>query len=524
MEKVTTCKHALFSHVDEQRFRDLVQVLPYYKCMESFNLVNFKCDRKSLMQLCEWLQDRLKRNALSEIVIEFGDANRDQEEAILKAVADILPENSSLTRFHLNLAANLFPDLFLHRFPDKESTLYHAFYTLSAALKENETLYDVELMGKEWWQHYQKHYGVYRVAFPDLWWYERLVQKLGMEESFYSILCALAKRWKKAAIEEEMPRRPLRPPAMNQKLVKLLQQNSARSTAELRLRDFGLGVAGAGAVAGLLELNTRVPVKTIDLRLNDLRDLGAEALARAIKIHKAVTSIDLRYNNIGDAGAVALADAIEINTTVQEINLSENCIGGEGAVALADAIKINETLQRIHLSKNNIGDEGAVALADAIKINRTVQQIHLSNTMIGDEGAVALADAIRTNLAVQEIHLSPNLIRYVGAVALADAIKINRTLTKIHLSQNYIGDEGVVALADAIKINRTVQEIHLSSTMIGDEGAVAMADAIKINRTVTKIDLNRNRSIRGVGKKALSEAQQINQRVELSFFDFILDD
>ena len=44
MEKVTTCKQGTFSQVDEQRFRDLVQALPYYQSMESFTLTNFKCE------------------------------------------------------------------------------------------------------------------------------------------------------------------------------------------------------------------------------------------------------------------------------------------------------------------------------------------------------------------------------------------------------------------------------------------------------------------------------------------------
>ena len=41
------------------------------------------------MQLCKWLKDRLKRNALTEIVIKFGIENEDQEEAIVRAVAEI---------------------------------------------------------------------------------------------------------------------------------------------------------------------------------------------------------------------------------------------------------------------------------------------------------------------------------------------------------------------------------------------------------------------------------------------------
>ena len=476
MEKVTTCKQGTFSQVDEQRFRDLVQALPYYMSMESFTLTHFKCERKSLVQLCKWLKDRLKRNVLTELVIQFGNENRDQEDIIMKAVAESLPVNHSLTRFHLS--TNTYPEA---------STLQ----ALSAAVRKHRTLYDVDLMREGWWQDCERKYGLERANFGDSKWKSKL-KTLGMQESVFDAIAALEKRKAAApkrsrSFKEEKPRRALRPPAMNQKLVELLQQNSARSTDELWLRDFRLGAAGARALAGLLERNSRVPVKTIDLS----------------------------ENNIGDLGAVALADATKIQKTVQMITLSENYIGAEGAVALSDAIKINRTLTKIQLSQNNIGDAGVVALADAIKINTTVQEIHLSKNYIHDEGAVALADAIKINMTVQEIHLSRNYIHYAGVVALADAIKINRTLTKIHLSENHLGDAGAVALADAIKINRTVQEIHLSSTIISDDGAVALADAIKINFTVTKIDLGNNPSIHRLGKMALSKAEQVNQSVEV---------
>ena len=347
---------------------------------------------------------------LTELVIQFGNENRDQEDVIMKAVAENFPVNYSLTRCHL----------YTYTYPE-ESTL-QAF---SAALKRHRSLYDVDLMREEWWQDCERKYGLKRANFGDSKWKSKL-KTLGMQESVFDAIAALEKRKAAApkrsrSFKEEKPRRALRPPAMNEKLVQLLQQNSAPSTDELWLRDLGLGAAGARALAGLLERNSRVPVNTIDLSFNRISDLGAVALARTIKIQK----------------------------TVQGISLSENYIGNEGAVALSDAIKINTTLQVIHLFENKIGDAGAVALADAIKINTKLQEIDLSENCIRDEGAVALADAIK--------HLSNTTISDDGAVALAGAIKINKTMTKIDLSCNrYISEVGKMALCEAQRVNRTV--------------------------------------------------------------------
>ena len=373
MEKVTTCKQGTFSQVDEQRFRDLVQALPYYQSIESFTLTNFKCDSKSLMRLCMWLKDRLKRNVLTELVIQFGyqfgNENRDQEDVIMKAVTESLPVNYSLTRFHL----------YTYMYPE-ESTLQ----ALSAAVRKHRTLYDVDLMRAEWWQDCERIHGLKRANFGDSKWQSKL-KTLGMQESVFDVIGALEQRKAAApkrsrSFKDEKPRRALRPPGMNEKLVQLLQQNSARSTDELWLRDLGLGPAGARALAGLLERNSRVPVKTIDLSKNSIGDLGAVALARAIKINTKLQEIHLFENNIGDAGAVALADAIKINTKLQEIDLSENYIRDEGAVALADAIKhlsnttISDDGMTIDLSCNRyIREVGKMALREAQRVNRTVQ-------------------------------------------------------------------------------------------------------------------------------------------------------
>ena len=214
----------------------------------------------------------------------------------------------------------------MHRFPE-ESTLYDAFYDFEVALGKNRTLNDVDLMGEEWWQHWKKGLYIDRVS----------------KYSFYSTVCRLAELRKRAAVKEEKPRRALRPPAMSEKLVQLLQQNSARSTDELWLRDLGLGPAGAQALAGLLERNSRVPVNTIDLSFNRIGDLGGSGTG-TYNQNPEGSDIDRfqRQQHRLMRVRVAFADALDFNTTVQEINLSENNIGDEGAVALG---KCNQSQQ-----------------------------------------------------------------------------------------------------------------------------------------------------------------------------------
>ena len=313
MEKVTTCNRATFAHVDTQGSRDLVQALPYYKCMQSFTLINFECDNETFMQLCELLEHRLKENALTELVIRFAEKNRYQEELIVKTVAKVLPVNRSLTRLNLDVGYGL------------ALPLESSCQALAAALGTNATLYDVDLMPEGGWQSAENMRGLKRadIENPE-WrqlWERRRDTTPGQVDAFLKLEQLLQERQaaaRSSSVKEVTPSRALRPPAINEKLVKHLQQNSAQCTDWLlHMGSLNLEDAGAQAVAQMLDMNSRA--REIYLGYNNIGDAGAVALAEAIKINKTLTEIDLTVNKIGDAGAAALAEAIKINKTVQKI-------------------------------------------------------------------------------------------------------------------------------------------------------------------------------------------------------------
>ena len=364
LEKVTTCKSATFAHVDAQGLRDLLQVLPFYECIKSFTLTHFECDHESLRQLCEWLKDSLRRNVLTEVVIQPPPP------AIVKAVAEVLPENCSLIRLHLIHPSLMDEDLSL-RMPEELS-----LRALTAAMRKNTTLYDVELMEEFFWNYFVKLEGFNRAdmgscreAFKKK--ITRYGQSPASADAFVDLEQLVQQRQATARSssvkKEPQPCRALRPAAINARLVGRLQRNSA----ELDLRHMALGDVEAQVLAGMLNLNSRVT--KIILIWNKIGDAGSAALADAIKVNQTVIEMDLSYNKIGDAGSVALADAIKVNRGVTKINLSNNWIGDAGCVALADAIKVNQRVIEIFLSGNQIFGVGIKALLQAEQVNQTVQ-------------------------------------------------------------------------------------------------------------------------------------------------------
>merc|ERR1719272_447657 len=93
-------------------------------------------------------------------------------------------------------------------------------------------------------------------------------------------------------------------------------------------------------------------ITTLNLEYNNIGDIGATALAVALKGHgfscnlvvcksTALTTLYLSYNNIEAIGAAALEEAMKGSTTLTTLNL-----GGQDnwAASLAEALKINTAL------------------------------------------------------------------------------------------------------------------------------------------------------------------------------------
>ena len=70
-------------------------------------------------------------------------------------------------------------------------------------------------------------------------------------------------------------------------------------------------------------------------------------------------------------GATALANALRHNNSVTVLKLTANAVSDDGASALARAIQPsgpNASLRELHLSGNAIADAGAQALARAVQV------------------------------------------------------------------------------------------------------------------------------------------------------------
>ncbi|XP_048220962.1 leucine-rich repeat-containing protein 45 isoform X1 [Perognathus longimembris pacificus] len=154
---------------------------------------------------------------------------------------------------------------------------------------------------------------------------------------------------------------------------------------ELVLSDCMLSEEGAVLLCQGLCANTVVQV--LDLKGNNLRAAGAEALGKLLRQNQSIQSLTLEWNSLGaweDAFAI-FCGGLAANGALRQLDLRNNQISHRGAEELALALKGNTTLEQLDLRWNNIGLLGGRALVSCLPSNRTLWRLDLAgNNVPGD--------------------------------------------------------------------------------------------------------------------------------------------
>lgn len=125
-------------------------------------------------------------------------------------------------------------------------------------------------------------------------------------------------------------------------------------------------------------------MRLLDLKGNNLRAAGAEALGRLLRQNKCIQNLTLEWNNLGaweDAFAT-FCGALAVNSALRQLDLRNNQISHKGAEGLALALKSNASLQQLDLRWNNVGLLGGRALVNCLPSNRTLWRLELAGNSI----------------------------------------------------------------------------------------------------------------------------------------------
>ncbi|GAB5369941.1 hypothetical protein AAMO2058_001449300 [Amorphochlora amoebiformis] len=168
-------------------------------------------------------------------------------------------------------------------------------------------------------------------------------------------------------------------------LCRMLTANS--TIRRLELHNNSLGEEGAIQIAaGLI---ARRQFRESRMSITDSKD-GKQI---GEPLESTLEYLGLYYNRIG-RGTIALARALMTNVSLVFLDLSINYLDDLCAEALAKSLRYNRTLRTLVLPMNRIADSGAIAFALALPHNRTLTELDLCGNAIGQKGINALADAL----------------------------------------------------------------------------------------------------------------------------------
>jgi len=254
-------------------------------------------------------------------------------------------------------------------------------------------------------------------------------------------------------------------------------------------------------------LNGNTSLEMLVLKDNQIKDVGVNALALVLK-ENFLKKLYLSKNQIGWVGGATLFLALRESTYLVVLDLSENQIGEQGASILALILKENISLKELYLRSNQIGDKGTRTLAEVLEIASALRWgfgleiLDLSDNQIGEEGGTALAKALNRNPSLKKLYLKDNHIGDVGAKAFAEVLTVkfggasvwegNIWLIILDLSNNQIGEEGGTALAKALNKYHSLKELYLKGNWIRNQGAIDFALALKENPSLETLDLSDN--------------------------------
>ncbi|KAL4605036.1 leucine-rich repeat-containing protein 45 isoform X2 [Arapaima gigas] len=155
-----------------------------------------------------------------------------------------------------------------------------------------------------------------------------------------------------------------------------------------------------GAKLLLSGLCSNTTIKVLDLKGNNIRGTGAEAVGKMLARNKTLRRLTLEWNALGvwDEAFSFFCEGLASNTCLAQLDLRNNQINHQGAAELALALKRNSTLQELDLRWNNIGLLGGRAVLEALQKNRTIVQLEMAGNNIPNDTLKALEQAMVHNL------------------------------------------------------------------------------------------------------------------------------
>lgn len=181
-------------------------------------------------------------------------------------------------------------------------------------------------------------------------------------------------------------------------------------------------------------------IEEIDLRFNQITDVGAKAIGDLICRSPKLYSLNLMGNHIKSEGAQYLAEALKECTQLQTLNLSSNKIKTGGAMMVTELLFDNVKLLSISLGNNKIDHDGVIGILSVLNSsNYTLEELNLDNPVyktICQSVAIHFGKMFQNNVGLQKLSIQKHLLRDDGIYIIMEHLLENTTLKVLDLNAN----------------------------------------------------------------------------------------
>ncbi|XP_019591123.2 leucine-rich repeat-containing protein 45 isoform X2 [Rhinolophus sinicus] len=214
--------------------------------------------------------------------------------------------------------------------------------------------------------------------------------------------------------------------------------------------------SGAEPQETVLQRLHELPRGRLDLATQSLTADTCAALGKLLQKEAFVTELVLSDCMLSEEGAILLLQGLCANTVLQFLDLKGNNLRAAGAEALGRLLRQNKSIQSLTLEWNNLGtwEDAFATFCGALAANSTLRQLDLRNNQISHKGAEELALALKSNTSLQQLDLRWNNIGLLGGRALVSSLPSNRTLWRLELAGNSVPSDVLRAVEQAMDHNQ----------------------------------------------------------------------
>lgn len=208
---------------------------------------------------------------------------------------------------------------------------------------------------------------------------------------------------------------------------------------------------------------TKKLVQALDLSTSSLSPQTCNVLGKALATDHFFTELKLSDCMIGDEGMTNLVQGLISNVAIRSLDLKGNNLRGLGTQAVGKLLRHNHSLKRLCLEWNSLGLDSSsfTSFAEGLAANTSLLELDLRSNQIHQDSATVLAKALCRNATLDTLDLRWNTVGLVGGRALASCFQHNRTLVKVQLSGNNIPQDISKSIDASCRSN--ADKINISS-------------------------------------------------------------